>query len=216
MQGRMSGVQGFDWTKFLGREHLAVLNDAHAALLGETWLGAAAGAKNVVMLTLGTGVGGAIMCDGKLIKGQLGRAGHLGHISLDPEGPLDIVNTPGSLEDAFGDHTVSVRSGGRFDTTEALLRAHLGGDIEATAIWDRSVKTLAAGMVSMINAVDPEIIVIGGGIASAGPALFNPLSRWLDQFEWRPHGAKVRIVPAALGDRAGAMGAARYAMEMIR
>ena len=74
-----------------------VLNDAQAALLGEVWLGAARGAGNVVWLTLGTGVGGAAMVDGRLLRGHLGRAGHLGHICLDVDGERDIVNVPGSL-----------------------------------------------------------------------------------------------------------------------
>lgn len=213
MQGRMASVQGFDWTKHLGRDGIVpVLNDAHAAIIGETWLGAAAGARDAVMLTLGTGVGGAIICDGRLLKGNLGRAGHLGHLSLDPGGAPDITNTPGSLEDLVGDHTVNQRSEGRFDSTESLVKAHQAGDEFATRVWLRSIQALAAGLTSIVNAVDPEVVVFGGGIAKSGAALFDPLHRFMDRFEWRPTGTRVRIVPAALGDRAGALGAARNAM----
>lgn len=214
MQGRMAAVQGLDWTNHLRRScPVPVANDAHAALLGETWLGAAKGATDAVLLTLGTGVGGAILCDGRLLKGHLGRAGHLGHISLDADGSRDIVNTPGSLEEAIGDCTLSKRSGGKFDDTKVLIEAAKAGDDRAKQIWLTSVKALAAGMVSIINAVDPEVIILGGGIAKAERALTDPLDSFLDQFEWRPTGKRVRLVQATLGDLAGALGAARNAME---
>ena len=79
--------------------------------------------------------------------------------------------------------------------------------------WVESVYKLAAGITSIINAFDPEVIIIGGGIAQAGPALFDPLERFLERLEWRPPGQSVRIVPAALGDFAGTLGAAYYAMS---
>jgi glucokinase len=217
MQGRLSGLANLDWTRALDRESIVpVLNDAHAALIGELWLGVARGASDAVLFTLGTGVGGAIVCDGRLLRGHLGRAGHLGHLSLDPQGQLDIVNTPGSIEDAIGDHTVRTRSGGRFPSTEELVAAHLNGDEEAGRVWLASLKRLAAAIASIINAVDPEVIILGGGIARAGPALFDPLARFLDDFEWRPNGHRVRVIPAALGERAGAIGAARHAMLFDR
>lgn len=217
MQGRMAGVQGFDWTKHLQRDSLVpVMNDAHAALLGEAWIGAAAGGRNVVLLTLGTGVGGAILCDGRILKGHLGRAGHLGHITLDAAGPLDIVNTPGSLEDAFGDHTIAHRTEGRFRSTADLVSAARSGDAFAQDVWSRSIKALAGGVASIINAVDPEVIVLGGGIVKAGDELFVPLSRELDRVEWRPTNERVRLVPAKLGDLAGAFGAAKNALEQMK
>ncbi len=213
MMGRMSGLMGFDFTAHLGRDRLVpVMNDAHAALLGEAWIGAARGCDNVVMLTLGTGVGGAILCDGKILQGHLGRAGHLGHISLDPQGPLDIVNTPASLEDAIGNHSVARRSDGRFQSTADLVHAARDGDQSAKTIWLRSIEALAAGLASIINTVDPERIVLGGGITKAGDDLLLPLSEGMDRFEWRPVNTKVPIVLATLGDLAGAYGAARNAL----
>lgn len=215
MQGRLTGIQDLDWTRALGREQVVpVLNDAHAALLGELWRGAAVGARDAALLTLGTGVGGAIVCDGRLLRGHLGRAGHLGHLSLDPSGSPDIVNTPGSIEDAIGDHTVLGRTGGRFRSTEALVAAHRAGDTDASRTWLASVKSLAAAIASIINAVDPEVVILGGGIARAGDALFDPLRKYLDDFEWRPHGQAVRVIPAALGEQAGAIGAAWHAMQL--
>lgn len=214
MQGRMASVQGLDWTTYLGRERrIPVLNDAHAALLGEVWLGAARGCRDVLLLTLGTGVGGAAMVDGCLLRGHLGRAGHLGHLSLNPEGPKDIVGTPGSLEDAVGDCTILERTGGRFTSTQALVRACTAGDGEAAEAWERTVKALACGLVSLINAFDPEAVIFGGGISKAGEALFAPLRRHLGEFEWRPTGGQVRLLTAALGEWAGAYGAAFHALE---
>src|SRR5881396_172256 len=158
MPERLQGLEGLDWTEFLGASKtVPVLNDAHAALLGEVWLGAARGFQNVIMLTLGTGVGGAAMVDGRLLRGHIGRAGHLGHSSLDPEGPPDCAGTPGSLEVAMGNCTLRERSRGRFQTTHDLIAAHLRGDAEATEVWFKSVKALAAAVCSFINILDPEI-----------------------------------------------------------
>ena len=214
MQGRLGEVQGLDWTGFLGRPSpVPVVNDAQAALLGEVWQGAASGSRNAMLLTLGTGVGGALMVDGQLLRGHLGRAGHLGHVSLNPDAPGDIVNTPGSLEDAIGNCTVERRTGGRFSSTHDLLAAHAAGDADATRVWLRSVHALTAAVASLINVADPEVVIIGGGIARAGPALFGPLNEGLDRFEWRPHGRRARVVPATLGEYAGAIGAAWNGMQ---
>jgi glucokinase len=215
MQGRMESLQGLDWTQFLASPRIIpVLNDAQAALLGETWRGAAAGCRNVVLLTLGTGVGGAAIVDGRLLRGHIGRAGHLGHISLDPDGSPDITGTPGSLEDAIGDCTVRARSGGRFPTTAQLVQAYKEGDAAAAEVWLRSVKALAAGVVSLVNVLDPEVVILGGGIVKAGEALFTPLRKWVDEFEWRPTGSAVRVVTAKLGEMAGAWGAAANALNV--
>ncbi len=216
MPGRLPGLEGLVWQKFLDfPARVPVLNDAHAALLGEVWRGAARGASNAFLLTLGTGVGGAALVDGRLLRGRIGRAGHLGHISLNPAGAPDVANTPGSLENAIGDCTVSLRSGGRFHSTKALVAAAKRGDPDARAVWNESVAVLAAGVASLVNVLDPEVVVIGGGIARAGGMLFRPLSRRLAQIEWRPGGAKARIVPAKLGDRAGAFGAAWNAWQEV-
>ena len=215
MQGRMDAIQGLDWTDYLGAaQTVPVLNDAHAALLGEAWRGAAAGCLNVALLTLGTGVGGGALVDGHLLRGNIGRAGHLGHICLAPDAAPDITGTPGSLEDAIGDCTIGPRTGGRYASTEDLVQAHLAGDAMATEVWLRAVHRLGCGIVSLINVLDPEIVILGGGIIKAGPALFTPLQEVVDRHEWRPTGSRVRIVPAALGELAGAVGAAYHALQV--
>lgn len=215
MQGRMAAVQGFDWTEFLNAaSEVPVMNDAHAALVGEAWLGAAAGRKNVVLLTLGTGVGSAVLVDGRLVRGHLGRAGHVGHLCLDPDGNPDIVGTPGSLENAIGECTIRARSAAGFSSTIELVEAYRSGDTPAAEVWLRSVYRLACGVASLINVLDPELVVVGGGLSQAGRALFDPLARFLDQLEWRPLEPGVDLRAAQLGEFAGAIGAARHAMTL--
>ena len=222
MQGRMASVQGLDWTTYLYPETVReaatsrvvpVVNDAQAALLGEAWIGAAAGSRNVMLLTLGTGVGGAALVDGHLLRGHIGRAGHLGHICLAPDAPADIVGTPGSLEDAIGDCTLTQRTNGRFASTEQLVHAYRAFDADASAVWLRSVYLLACGIASLVNVLDPEVVILGGGMVKAREALFTPLQAHLDQMEWRPTGSQVRVAPATLGEMAGAVGAAYNALQ---
>ena len=213
MPGRLAGIEDLVWEDFLNTAaKVRVANDAHTALLGETWQGAAKGCKDVVLLTIGTGVGGAAIADGRLLRGHLGRAGHFGNLSLDPSGEPDICGTPGSLEDAIGDCTVEKRSSGRFTRTKALVDAHLAGDEQASEIWLRSVRHLAAGIASLINALDPEVILLGGGIANAREALLEPLNSFLNDMEWRPDDNRVEIRIVELGEWAGAIGALHHGM----
>ena len=215
MRGRLTEVQGLNWGEFIGRR-VPVLNDAQAALAGEAWIGAARGATNVILLTLGTGVGGAAIVDGHLLRGHLGRAGHLGHICLDLNGEPDIVNTPGSLEQMVGNYTIAERSGGRFKDTHDLVAAYVRGNADARRIWDRSLDALACGIASLMNVLDPEFVIIGGGIAIAGDVLVRPLQDRLRRVSWSLDGEQVQIVPAALGEFAGAIGAARHALTQVQ
>lgn len=213
MPGRMHGLEKFVWADFLNRR-CCVLNDAHAALLGEVWAGAAKNTQDAFMLTLGTGVGGAIWSGGRLLKGKIGRAGHLGHITVDARAPCDAFNTPGSLEVAIGNQSIAARSGGRYATTHALLTAEAAGEAQAREVWLASVRCLAAAIASLINVLDPEVVIVGGGIATgAGERLFAPLRQMLDAFEWRPGGHGARLVPAALGDHAGCLGAVFHLIQ---
>ncbi|MHA3773351.1 ROK family protein [Verrucomicrobiota bacterium sgz303538] len=215
MPGRLQGLEQLNWTEFLGRDALVpVTNDAHASLLGEAWIGATRGLRDCFMLTLGTGVGGAVLADGQLLRGHLGRAGHLGHICLDINGAPDIVRTPGSLEDMIGNHNIGERTGGRFTTTHALIAAYRENDPEAARVWLASIRALACGIASLINVLDPEAIILGGGIAQSEGALFEPLAAELERVEWRPAGHRVRLMAAQLGEWAGAIGAAREAMNL--
>ncbi|MEM1296514.1 MAG: ROK family protein [Verrucomicrobiota bacterium] len=210
LPNRLDGLENLDWAAFLGLPRVAVLNDAHSALMGEIWQGAARGVDEVFLLTLGTGVGGAIVSGGRLMTGNIGRAGHLGHISLDPDGEPTICGTPGGLEVLVGDCTVGKRTNGRFDSTRVLVEAMLAGDAEAKTYWDETLKHLAVGIAGLINVLDPEMIILGGGISKAGDALFGPLEEKLAKIEWRPNHHKVKIKPAELGEGAGCYGAVHF------
>lgn len=210
--GKMPGLDGVNWTDFLARPvPVPLLNDAHAALLGETWIGAGAGFQNALLLTLGTGVGGAILADGRLLRGWRGLAGHLGHVTLNADGPLSFMKTPGAFESAIGDGYLAERGEGRYASTKQLVAAYEAGDSHAAGVWLRSVRLLACAIGSFINALDPEAVIIGGGIARAGNALFRPLAQELESLEFRLDERRVQILPAQLGEWAGACGAARHA-----
>jgi len=212
MPGRMQGLENFVWSEYLHTKTW-VLNDAVAALMAEVKIGAAKGKKNVVMLTLGTGVGGAILINGQPYQGAFGKAGHLGHMVINDEGDPDVTGMPGSLEDAIGNVTISRRSGGKYSSTHELLKALRNGDEEANKIWSASVRKLAIGLASITNILSPETIVLGGGICEAGADLFGPLEKYMTEYEWRAGGNKATIVKAQCNDMAGALGAAFFAME---
>ncbi len=213
MPGRLEGLENFDWTDYLNAPNpIPILNDAQAALLGEVHHGAARGEKNVLLLTLGTGVGGAAMVDGNLLRGAIGRAGHLGHISLSANLPWNTTNCPGGLESEIGNYNILDRSKGRYASTQQLVVAYESGDPEAAIIWMHSIECLARAVTSFINILDPETILIGGGIALAGRSLFEPLETILRPMEWAAGGHRVQIKPAQLGEFAGAIGSACNAL----
>src|ERR1051325_313643 len=100
-----------------------------------------------------------------IVARNIQRAGHLGHVCLDPNGPVDVTNMPGSLEMMIGNCTITERTNGRFKTTHDLIAAHNAGDAGATTVWLKSVRDLACAVASFINVLDPEVVIIGGGIA---------------------------------------------------
>jgi glucokinase len=210
MPGRMQGLENFNWSNFL-QQPTYVLNDAVAAMMGEAKFGAAKNKKNVVMLTLGTGVGGAILIDGKPYQGAMNKAGHIGHMVVNDEGDCDVTGMPGSLEECIGNCTIEKRSNGKFTSTHEMLIAYKNGDSFAKEVWMKSVRQLGAGLASIANILSPEVIVLGGGITQADDDLFVPLSGFMKQFEWQPHGNTTPIVKATYGDMAGAIGAACFA-----
>src|ERR1019366_6211626 len=212
MPGRMSGLENFLWKDFL-QQTTYVLNDAVAAMMCEAKFGTAKNKKNVVMLTLGTGVGGAILIDGKPYQGTMNKAGHIGHMVINDEGDCDVTGMPGSLEECIGNCTIEKRSKGKFTSTHNLLHAYKNGDAFAKDVWLKSVRQLAVGLASVTNILSPEVIVIGGGIAHANDDLFEPLKEFMNKYEWSPGGHKVEIVKAVYGDMAGAIGAACFAMS---
>ncbi len=214
MPVRLEGLVGLNWQRFFGfSKTIPVLNDGHAALLGEAWLGAAKGFQTVILLTLGTGVGGAALVEGKLLRGRTGKAGHFAHTSLGPDGPPDDCGCPSSLELAIGNCSIPERSNGRFTHTGEMMEAIENGDIEAEEIWLKSVKGLATAICSFSNILDPEAVILGGGIAKAGDRLFVPLREYLDPLLWKTDNYEIKLLPTQLGDLAGAYGAAANALN---
>lgn len=212
MPGRMQGLENLVWKDFL--QHPAyIINDAVAAMMAESKFGAATTKKHVVMLTLGTGVGGAILIEGKPYQGAFNKAGHIGHMVINDEGDCDVTGMPGSLEECIGNCTIEKRSKGKFVSTHDLLVAYQNGDALAKEIWLKSVRQLAIGLASVTNILSPEAIVLGGGITEAGNDLFEPLQQYMELYEWRAGGNKVEIIKATYGDLAGAIGAACFAMS---
>lgn len=212
MPGRLHGLENFIWSDFL-ESKTYVLNDAIAAMMAEAHIGAAKNKKNVVMLTLGTGVGGAILIDGKPYQGSFNKAGHIGHMVVDSDGEADIVGMPGSLEDAIGNCSIAKRTSGKYHSTDQLLGDFRNGDSYAAEIWLTSVRKLAIALASLTNILSPEMIILGGGITEAGKDLFEPLEKYMAQYEWRTGGNKTEIVKAQFGDLSGALGAACFARE---
>lgn len=212
MPGRMQGLENFEWNEFL-QVPAFVLNDAVAALVAEAKLGAAKGKKHAVLITLGTGVGGAILINGKPHQGAFNKAGHIGHMVIDEEGDCDVTGMPGSLEECIGNCTIEKRSKGKYASTHQLLEAYRAGDMDAKEVWLKSVKQLAIGLASVTNILSPQTIILGGGITEAGNDLFEPLKEYLAKYEWRAGGNGVEIVKAFFGDLAGAIGAACFAVE---
>jgi glucokinase len=182
-------------------------------MLAEARYGVAAGRKNVVMVTLGTGVGGAILIEGKPYQGAFNKAGHIGHMVIDSDGEPDIIGMPGSLEDAIGNCSIQKSTNNKYSSTEKLLEDFRKGNGYAAEIWLGSVKKLAIGLATLTNILSPEMIILGGGITSAGKYLFEPLEEFMSKYEWRTGGNKAEIVISQYGDLSGAVGAACFARE---
>ena len=212
MPGRLDGLENFVWSDYLNCSAY-VLNDGVAALVAEAKTGAAKNSTNAIMITLGTGVGGALLINKQPYQGSFNKAGHIGHMVIDSNGDADVTNMPGSLEECIGNCTVEKRSKGKFTSTHELLEAYRNNDEFAKQVWLVSVKKLAIGLASASNFISPDTIVVGGGIAEANDDLFLPLNKWFDEFEWQPGGIRPQIVKAVHGDLAGAIGAACFAMS---
>lgn len=193
---------------------IALINDARAFTLAESRMGAAAGCSTVVCLTLGTGVGGGVVVDGRLRYGPHGRAGEVGHQVIDPNGPPCGCGNRGCVE-AFAAGAALSRLGGQ-DSPQAVFRAAAAGDGRATAAVEAVVCRLAVGIANMVTVLWPERVVVGGGVAAAGERLFGPLRAAVAAASPLVDPAAYEIVPAALGPVAGAIGAALWAEERAR
>ena len=181
-------------------------NDANMALVGESRCGAARGLLHVAMLTIGTGIGGALLQDGQLVRGR-GTAGELGHVTVDMHGAACVCGRVGCLETASSGTALGrliAAAGMPPATTAENLLAR--GDAAARAVLDAWAQPLRAGMDSIAASFDPQCVILGGGLGDAACkalAAFPAVSPWY-QYEVRP---------AELGARAGVIGAALAALE---
>jgi glucokinase len=186
---------------------VAVGHDVRAAALAEGELGAACGCADWLLVTLGTGVGAAVMLGGRPYAGAHGVGGELGHLVVDPDGPPCNCGNRGCVESYASASAIERRYGGGATAKEIAA----GGDARARAVWAEAIGWLAAGLAAFVVTMDPERIVIGGGLAAAGDALFEPLEAALA--ERLVLGEAPTVVPAALGSDAGCHGAAILARE---
>ena len=215
MPQRLTGLENYNWSVHMNRK-IFVINDGHAATISEYESFYKNTIKNMLMLTLGTGVGGGIILNGNLFQGNMERAGHFGHMTIDHQGVQTMTNTVGSLEYAVGNFSVAERTLQKYHSTTDLVNGYNQGDVLATFWWLNSLQKLACGITSLINAFSPELIVIGGGITNAGKSLFVPLEKFMSLYEWRPAGYKVKINKSKNGIYAGAIGAALFAKDKIK
>ena len=188
-----------------------LINDARAFGLAELRLGAGRGARTLVGLTLGTGVGGVVVVDGRVLLGHDGTAGEIGHQTIDPEGPPCGCGNHGCLEAFARADRIAAACG--TETAEAAIEAARAGDATALAGLERIGTYLGIGIANMIVVLSPDRVVIGGGIAAAGDLLLGPISVELARRVHMTSLTSVKVVTAELGTWAGAIGAAIHGAE---
>jgi glucokinase len=226
------------WRSFPLRRHLerllkrpiVVENDANAWALGEYWRGAARGLKNVVLLTLGTGVGGGLIIDGKIVHGRSGMAAELGHICVEPDGMPCDCGSHGCLEAYVSASGLCGLIKQRMGVEESQLpaayldregefsargftRAARGGDPVAIETFANAGRYLGVAIASFINTFNPEMVVIGGGVAGALGLMRSTMMREVKARAFEEAVRQTRIVKAALGHDGGVVGAAFAAIS---
>jgi len=187
-------------------------NDATAAAAGEHRWGAGAGTRNMVYLTISTGVGGGAIIDGRLYRGAHGNGGELGHVTVDWRGrPCRGCGRDGCLEAYVSGTSIAERAqelGLDLATAEEVAHAAVAGEPMASRVWDETVEALACGLTSIVNLFEPELVVIGGGVSRSGEQLLGPVRELVRSSAMRPAGESVEIVVSPLGERVGVVGAA--------
>ena len=190
------------------------VNDADAALLGEALAGAARGARIAVMLTVGTGIGGAALIDGAILRGAKGEHPEIGHLIVDPSGPACYCGSRGCIE-ALAAGPALARAGAEhgYADAEAVFAAAEAGAEPAKAIVARGADAMETGIWSLIHAFLPEVILIGGGMGERHFTLYREAAeRAIARAVLAPKGA-IRVVKAALGNDAGMVGAAALMLD---
>ena len=192
-------------------------NDATAGAAGEHRYGAGRGTQDMVYLTISTGVGGGVVVDGRLRRGRSGNGGELGHVTVDWRGRVCRgCGRRGCLE-AYASGTSiaerAVEAGMGEEVTAAdVAQAARAGDELASRVWDETCEALACGITSITNLLEPEVVVLGGGVVRTGEQLLSPVRKLVEE---QVFGPRVEIVPTALGDAVGVVGAAAVAYERL-
>ncbi|MGH7948577.1 MAG: ROK family protein [Candidatus Binataceae bacterium] len=210
---------------------VALENDANAWALGEFWRGAARGHRDVVLITLGTGVGGGLIVDGRMVHGHRGGAGELGHMTVNPDGPRCDCGSHGCLESyasasglsALVAHRLGKRSaklprkylddGGEFSVRRLTREARMG-DRLARSVFTTAGQYLGIAIASLLNIFNPELVVLGGGVAGALAFMRAPMMAEVRARSFSAVASQCRIVRAGLGREAGVVGAAYAAMHL--
>jgi len=209
----------------------ALDNDANCAVLGEWWVGAARGSRHAIGITIGTGVGGGLILDGRLYHGASDVAGEIGHTTIDTEGRRCKCGNYGCLEAYASGPNIALRAiEGMEAGAETRLPSYVGGDtskITAQTVYEAAhdgdelalevvndtAKFLGAGVSNLLNVFNPEVVVICGGVTLAGDHLFIPLRRETARRAFKPAVAACRIVPGELVGTAGVYGAAKTFLD---
>lgn len=219
-EGTISPVNIAAWRGFPVREKAAaavpgvpvrLAGDGLCMALGEHWRGAGQGAAFLLGMVISTGIGGGLVLDGVPYDGRTGNAGHVGHIVVDPDGSRCACGGRGCVETiGSGPHLVAWARSQGWPGTDAkeLADAAAAGDPVALAAFDRGTRAVAAMISSVAACCDLDLVVIGGGVAKAGPVLFDPLREALADYLGLDFVRGLRVLPAALGGEAGLIGAA--------
>jgi glucokinase len=231
--GTVSPVNVPGWRRFplvegvravTGPLPITLAGDGVAIAAAEHWQGAARGYDNALCMVVSTGVGGGFVLGGSLHPGPTGNAGHIGHISVDLDGPLCPCGSYGCVERLASGPNITRHAlaagwkplDGAEPTTAGVAAAARTGDPAAVAAFERAAQALAAGIAAAATLVEIEVAVIGGGVAGAGEVLFAPLRERLQRYATLSFASGVRVVPAQLGTDAGLVGAAAAAFGAAR
>lgn len=209
-------------------------NDANCATYGEWWIGAARGARNVVGITIGTGIGGGLIIDGKLYHGSSDVAGEIGHMTIDQTGRRCGCGNYGCLEAYASGPNIAERArealragdksslpdlvGGDVEniTAATVYEAAKQGDFVAREVVRDTARFLGTGLANLLNVFNPDVVVVSGGVTQAGDALFEPLRNEVRRRAFKPAVAACRIVPGELPGTAGVVGAvATFRAQMV-
>lgn len=210
------------------KKPVKILNDVNAICLGEWKYGAAKGYNNVFLFTLGTGVGGAAVCEGKLLFGAHGFAGEFGHTVIKYNGPKCTCGTFGHLERYAGARFIVARARRkmrkensslnhyRHITPEIIADEAKRGDSVSKKVFSEIGFYIGIGVANIINLLDPDVIIVSGGISRAGNVLFEPMRKTVEERILGKHNRIYKIIPAKLGDDAGILGAVYFATAYDR